>query len=137
MDNRLVAYLNSVRQLPFRWGVHDCLTFANRCAEIQGRGFADEWIGGYNSARAAFARYVREQRRHTDYKTIIDVADDRMHREATLNPQFGMIAARQVENVAIGYAFGVSTGTYLAFVGAAGLELLTPQSGDLFWSVVK
>ncbi|WP_405048979.1 hypothetical protein ROLI_040320 [Roseobacter fucihabitans] len=48
MMRALNAYLDSVRDRPFAWGDHDCLTFTNTCFhKLHGEGWADDWLGAY------------------------------------------------------------------------------------------
>jgi hypothetical protein len=44
----LNAYLKEVRDIPFEWGSHDCLTFTNNAFHrMFGEGWADDWLGRY------------------------------------------------------------------------------------------
>jgi len=44
----LNAYLKSVKDKPFEWGKHDCLTFTNNAyRQMYGIGWADDWLGKY------------------------------------------------------------------------------------------
>lgn len=137
MAHDLWSYVASVQNVPFEWGKHDCLTFANECERLQGgQGFADEWLCGYDSAMGAAKKYLRERRAHQFYTSIIDVANDRMCREMTLHPSPGMICARLSDTVGIGYTFGVvSASGSLLYVGEDGLESHDVTASDMFWSV--
>lgn len=136
MDSDLMSYIRSVSGKPFKWGSHDCLSFANECVRIQrGRGFVDEWMGGYSTPVGALAKYKREQKRRDDYDTIVDVADDRLLPVETLHPRTGMIVARKTKGVGLGYAFGVVVSIHNVFVGHDGLEVTAQEAGDLYWSV--
>lgn len=136
MVSDLMTYIRSVAHKPFSWGSHDCLSFANECVRIQrGAGFVDEWIGGYKTATGALVRYRKEQLRHADYSTILDVADARLEPVDTLHPRTGMIVARKTPDIALGYAFGVVVSIHSVFVGDGGLEVLPQELGDRYWSV--
>ncbi len=55
-DIRLANWIDSVRDEPFRWGPHDCITFANNAAiAMRGFGFADEFIEGYSTKKAQWS----------------------------------------------------------------------------------
>jgi tricorn protease-like protein len=136
MDRDLMDYIRSVSSRPFKWGEHDCLSFANECVRIQrGQGFVDEWMGGYSTPLGALAKYRREQKRRKDYRSIVDVADDRLEPVDTLHPRTGMIVARPTKQIGLGYAFGVVVSIHSVFVGEGGLEVLPQELGDLYWSV--
>lgn len=130
----LIAYLDAVERVPFKWGSHDCLTFTNEAVRIQrGRGWADEWLDDYSNPKAALLKYRREQLKRDDYQTIIDVADDRLCRQSTLHPSFGSVVARPAYGP-LGWVFGVVGHGRSFFVGDAGLEVLDLRHDDLFWS---
>lgn len=133
----LIDFIHASQSKPFAWGKHDCLTFANRCAQIQaGHGFADEWMGAYRTAVGAARLYLKGKREHSDLGDIVGLADARMEREMTLHPRFGMIVAKRMDKVA---PFGLSFGVVLdqmrgAFVGPAGLVSLLHDHDDMYWS---
>lgn len=130
----LIEYLRSIADKPFQWGVHDCLIFANDAVKAQrGTGWADEWVGGYATARQALVKYRRAQRLHGTYDTIIDAADDRLWREATLHPAPGNVVAFRGDS-ALGWTFGIGTARGIAVVGDNGLEFVGITNDAIVWS---
>lgn len=136
MERDLIPYLLSVARMPFKWGDHDCLTFANNCVKIQrGKGFACEWVGGYKSAIGAARKYAAQKKAHPTYESIIDVADDRLTPEMTLHPRNGYIVARESNSVGLGCIFGVVLNGESLFVGKKGIERLPHQIDERYWSL--
>lgn len=131
---RFLAYVESVRSIGFQWGCHDCLTFANNAAkEYRGFGFADDWLGGYDSDIGA-AIHSRRLLRQLGFSGIVDAVDSRLKRFNAKYPPRGSIVGRPCNGI-LGYAFGVVVSERLAFVGKNGLDFLKKESTDIFWSL--
>jgi hypothetical protein len=133
----LDEYLESVRSKPFTWGTHDCMTFANDCVRVQrGLPFADDWTGGYRTAKQCLAHYLRKLRSNNRLD-IIDAIDHRLSRIRTTLPPRGSIIAKPVSNdeAFTGYALGVVVSDLAAFVGPKGLVFMPVQERDIFWSI--
>ena len=134
-DLRLAEYIEAVRLQPFKWGKHDCLTFANNAlAQQRGSGFADDFLGGYATAKGAFLKYQRWLR-HTHFTDVLHGMDSRLQRIDSVYPPRGAIAAMPVSGEVLPVAFGVVTGRLSVFVGDNGLEFITPRDGFMFWGV--
>ena len=122
-DKRLAALIEDYRHRPFAWGSCDCLIFANDAHRaMTGEGFADDWLGGYDSALGA-ARLVRGH-------DPIAALDDRLKRGTGFPPR-GSIVATKARSV-LGYALGVNIGVN-AFVGATGLTFRAVEPDQLWW----
>lgn len=53
--DRLSAYLDKVRDKPFKWGEHDCCLFSSNCVEaMTGVDYMSEYRGGYDSQETAW-----------------------------------------------------------------------------------
>lgn len=132
----LKLHIERSMAMPFEWGKNDCLSFADKAVEIQrGHGFVTEWLNsGYYNARTAAIHYGRHLR-DTGYKSVLDVADERLERIDTLQPEFGDIVARKTEGGAISWAFGVATSKGVAFLDESGARLCESELDDVVWRV--
>lgn len=136
-DIRLAKWIDAMRDKPFQWGPHDCITFANNAAiQMRGFGFADEFLDGYTTQRGAMLKYQRFLR-ESCYTDLIDGLDDRLTRLNTNYAPRGAISAEVAkdENSVLPFRFGVSIGKYIAFVGDDGLVLEYPSENMLYWSL--
>lgn len=133
-DIRLNRYVLEVRDAPFEWGKHDCLSFANGAVAAQtGQGFADEWIGKAKTARDALRLY----RGHLESEGLLcgpDALDQWMVRGKGW-PSRGNIVARRVQKFATGYALGVCLGDKIAFLGRDCMQFLPMEKEDHSWVV--
>jgi len=133
-DILLANWIDSVRDKPFSWGPHDCITFANNAAiKMRGFGFADEFIEGYSTKKGAMVRY-RRFLEESGYSDLTEGLDDRLTRLKTNYAPRGSIVALPQEGV-LPFAFGVQIGKYCAFVGDNGLLLLYPEPNFLYWGL--
>ncbi len=136
-QKQFVDYIDSVRDRPFAWGSHDCLTFTNTASiTLVGKGYSNDWIGSYTDAVSAF-KWYRGLLKKQGYKDIIEAVDCRLQRINAIAPPFGSLVGRKHEtshNVT-DIAFGISVGKKVAFVEAQGLVFLTPRQDDIFWSL--
>lgn len=129
-----MAYVESVRSTPFRWGSHDCLSFSNAAVEAyRGYGYVDDWLGGYSTDAGAAVHSTRLLRRH-GFSGIVDAVDTRLERYQHRVPPRGSVVARPCRGI-LGYAFGVVVSDRAAFVGVSGLNMLRIETDDVFWRV--
>ena len=136
-DIRLMSYIDDVRNEPFQWGVHDCLTFANGATTAQcGSGFADDCLlCEYETPRGALLKFHRWMRAN-DYSDIVEAVDDRLNRiYAKFLPRGAIVGMPQASNDVLPFSFGVSIGQHCAFVAAKGLIFLKPRSDFLCWGL--
>jgi|DEB0MinimDraft_4_1074332.scaffolds.fasta_scaffold179037_2 hypothetical protein len=136
-DIRLAKWIDAIRNKPFQWGPHDCITFANNAAiQMRGYGFADEFLDGYSTQRGAMIKYQRFLRK-SNYADLIDGLDDRLSRLNTNYAPRGSISAQlsKNENNVLPLCFGISIGKHIAFVGDNGLVLEYPSENMLYWSL--
>lgn len=130
-------YLETVNDKPFKWGLHDCLTFTNQIHAIQnGDGYADDWVGEYRTAQTALRWYKRLLDEY-GYDCITQAIDDRLERLDCKVPPTGSIVARREHDTkqVMGYALGCSVLNRVAFVTDEGLVFLRIEPEDIFWGV--
>lgn len=129
-----MAYVERVRDLPFLWGKHDCLSFANGAVTAYcGHGFADDWIDGY-SAETEAASHAAALLLSMGVPSVIEAVDLRLDRNKLVIPPRASVVARASDGI-LGYAFGVVVSDRVAFVGARGLAMLRMRPTDICWSV--
>ena len=136
-DIKLAEYVNSLRDYPFVWGEHDCLTFVNKCVEIiRGESFADDWLGEYTTGRGAFKTY-RKLLYTQEYDTVVDMLDDRLERFTGRFPPRGSVVGRPCDQTlgVLPVSLGIIISDLAAFLGNDGMVISTLYEDDLFWSV--
>lgn len=132
-DIALAEYINERSSKPFEWGKQDCITFANNAYHlIKGYGFADEFIGGYTTAKGAAVAHAKFLKK-TGYKDIIEGFDDRMERLKTNCPPRGAIIAKPQDDTFMPFSFGIMANQYCAFVGEQSLVFLNPTDDMMCW----
>jgi hypothetical protein len=132
--DRFMAYVESVRSVPFQWGTHDCLSFSNSAVTAyRGYGYADDWLGGYSTETGAALHCTRLLRRQ-GFSGIVDAVDTRLVRWPGRIPSRGSVIARPCDGL-LGYAFGIVVSDRAAFVGRTGLDILRIETDDVFWRV--
>jgi hypothetical protein len=136
-DIKLAEYVDSLRDYPFVWGEHDCLTFVNKCVEIiRGESFADDWLGEYTTGRGAFKTY-RKLLYTQEYDTVVDMLDDRLERFTGRFPPRGSVVGRPCDQTlgVLPVSLGIIISDLAAFLGNDGMVISTLYEDDLFWSV--
>lgn len=133
-DIRLNQYISEVRDTPFKWGVHDCLSFANGAVTAQtGQGFADQWTGKATTARAAVRLY--QARIRSEGPGNGPYALDGLLRRIEGWPSRGNVVARKIEKQAMSYALGVCLGEKIALLGLDHMQFLPMEKDDLVWAI--
>lgn len=135
-ETRLDDMIESVRNEPLVWGVHDCLTFVNAAHyALKDEFLSPEWFCSYDTAYQAKVMYVRKIK-ETGFSGIIEGIDSKLDRQAGLIAPRGSIVARPLDgNTVLGYAFGVVVSDKVAFLTVLGLDFSAPTKADIFWSV--
>lgn len=128
----LNAYLKDVRDKPFEWGVHDCLTFTNNAFHaMYGEGWADDWLGRYMvDGRAMRRRELIEEFRKTDF---IKAVDERLTRVNYIPPLGSLVTTKQSQRWVIGVAMGICTGTKAVFLSKQGVLYLPLDAIEQAW----
>lgn len=136
-DIQLANYVDGLRDHPFVWGKHDCLTFVNNCVKIiRGSTFADDWLGGYQTGRGAYKSY-RKLLNTQKYDTVIEMLDDRLGRFPHRFPPKGSIVGRPCDEKigVLPVVLGVVVSDLAAFIDTDGMILSSLNEDDLIWSV--
>ncbi len=129
---RLAEYVEQARYVPFEWGKHDCITFANNALKCQtGHGFADGHLTGYKTALGASKKYIGWLRK-SKYHSLTDALDDILSRVRLKFPPRGAVVAMPIEGI-LPLSFGVVVSQYCVFVGEEGLIFMRPQDDFMFW----
>lgn len=116
-EERLGAYIERVKGLPFAWGSHDCALFASAAAaEVTGADRLADFRGTYDSNKGA-----REALRRIGCGTLLRTIQDRYEE---IPPK----KATRGDLIWNGFALGVSYGAFALFLGEGGL-VQVPRSG--------
>jgi hypothetical protein len=126
-QERLTAYLRQVKDRPFLWGEHDCLTFTNSCwRAMHGSGWADDWLGRYmlNASNGRKCMGRDQLRREFGYFSFVQAVDDRLTQVKHIPPRGALVATDKVKRWAIGYGLGICVGSKCAFLSDNGVIYL-------------
>jgi hypothetical protein len=138
---RLNEYLKSVRDVPFQWGEHDCLTFTNDAFHaMYGEGWADDWLGRYMRDGELLSRYQLIEefgfgkvlgRAGTDLFNM--AVDEKLTRINCVPPLGALITTRKAQRWITGVAMGISTGTKGVFLSDEGVLYLPLDAVEKAW----
>lgn len=122
-QKQLNDYLRDVKDKPFRWGEHDCLTFSNNAFRAyHGFGYADDWIGRYmKDGEPMLPSRLRVEFGAIDFDEAIE---ERLDPVLHVPPRGALCATKRAERWHIGYALGISVGTKAAFLSRQGVLYL-------------
>jgi len=128
-ERHLAEAISAARDRPFRWGRHDCATFAFdlRRAIAGGHDVAALWRGRYTTARGA----VRVMRR-LGWQSLEAVGRD------LLGEPLASVALAQRGDLVLadtGLGFGVCLGARAAGIAPSGLVLVPITACALAWRV--
>jgi hypothetical protein len=130
--SKLPAYLKAVKDVPFKWGEHDCLIFTNNAWKaMHGHGWADDWLGRYMDGTRPLSR--KELQEEYGYKTFVAAVDARLTRVNHIPPRGALVTTRKARRWAIGNALGICIGTKAAFVSKTGLTYHPIENIDKAW----
>lgn len=130
-ETRIADLVEANRTKPFKWGKHDCLTFADKMIEAQtGSSLFGDVMGGYTSARSAQA----EAKSHGN---PINVIDSRLERIGYRFLQRGDLVARATgKRGALKHILGIKVNpTKIAFLSLEGISMQDSIPTDLCWRV--
>ena len=114
---RLNNFISQIKDKPFSWGEHDCLTFTNSAfREMYGEGWADDWFGRYNEKSG-----VKALQEEFGYKTCIEAVDDKLTRIDYVPPLGSLITTKEAKRWITGFAMGISNGKRGVFLSEGGL----------------
>lgn len=128
----LNAYLKEVRDIPFEWGSHDCLTFTNTAFHrMFGEGWADDWLGRY----MVDGRPMRKSQLKREFKfsNFTDAVDDKLKRIDYVPPLGSLVTTKQAQRWVTGVAMGICTGTKCVFLSKQGVLHLPLDAIEQAW----
>ena len=131
-ERRLNDYIRSVKDTPFKWGDHDCLTFSNAAFKAyHGFGYADDWLGEYLGKKDPLT--PSEMRRKFKSDSFDEAMADRMQEVNHVPPRGAVVATKKAERWLIGYALGICLGTKAAFLSRGGVVYYPLDDIDKAW----
>ena len=131
-QKKLNQYIREVRNEPFRWGRHDCLTFSNTAfRHYHGAGYADDWVGEYmNGDDPLLPSRMRDKFKA---QTFDEAIERKLQPVNYVPPRGALVATKKVERWLIGYALGICVGTKAAFLSRSGVIYLPLDEIDKAW----
>lgn len=131
-QKRLNSYIREVRRQPFRWGVHDCLTFSNTAFKhYHGFGYADDWVGEYMDGNDPILPSM--MRAKFGAQTFDEAVGRKLQEVSHVPPRGALVATKKVERWLIGYALGICVGTKAAFLSRGGVVYSPLDDIDKAW----
>ena len=125
-------YLKAVRDTPFQWGVHDCLTFTNNAFHaMYGEGWADDWLGRYMVDGRPMRR--TELMREFKFNNFYAAVDEKLRRIDHVPPLGALLVTRQAQRWVTGVAMGICTGTKGVFLSKEGVLYLPLDAIETAW----
>ena len=129
---KLNDYVLLVKDKPFTWFSHDCLTFTNGAFKaMYGKGWADDWIGKYHEGNKTFKR--DQLRQIFQAKTIEDAISKKLTRIDGIPPKGALVLTDQCRKWVIGKAMGIAYGRYGLFLANEGLETIPIEDVNSSW----
>lgn len=131
-QKELNQFIREVKNKPFRWGEHDCLTFSNGAFKVyHGFGYADDWLGEYmNGDDPLLPSRMREKFKA---QTFDEAVGRKLQSVGHIPPRGALVATKKVERWLIGYALGICVGTKAAFLSRSGVIYLPLDEIDKAW----
>jgi len=120
----LNAYLSEIRNRPFKWGEHDCLTFTNEAwHRMYGHGWADDWVGRYiNGGKLIGRQAFRAELERVDNAITLERAiSNRLQPINYLPPAGALVTTSKSRRWHTGVAMGISTGRRGVFLSDEGV----------------
>jgi hypothetical protein len=125
-------YIKEVRDIPFEWGTHDCLTFTNTAFHrMFGEGWADDWIGRYMIDGRPMRK--SELKREFKFSNFTDAVDDKLKRVDHVPPLGALVTTKQAQRWVTGVAMGICTGTKCVFLSKQGVLHLPLDAIEQAW----
>ena len=128
----LNAYLRAVKNKPFVWGQHDCLTFTNDAfTAMYGKGWADDWLNRYMVNERPMRR--NELMREFRCSNFNRAVDKRLQRVGCVPPLGALVTTKKARKWVTGSAMGIYAGTKCAFLDKVGVIYLPLDDIDGAW----
>jgi hypothetical protein len=125
-------YLKRVKDRPFEWGKHDCLTFTNDAFKLMyGTGWADDWLGRY----MIDGKPMRKQQLIKEFRTsnFDSAVDKKLKRIDYIPPLGALVTTKKAQRWVTGVAMGLSTGNKAVFLSKEGLIYLPFANIEQAW----
>jgi hypothetical protein len=125
-------YLKRVKDRPFEWGKHDCLTFTNDAFKLMyGTGWADDWLGRY----MIDGKPMRKQQLIKEFRTsnFDSAVDKKLKRIDYIPPLGALVTTKKAQRWVTGVAMGLSTGSKAVFLSKEGLIYLPFANIEQAW----
>lgn len=127
---RLLALIDSRRDLPFAWGENDCCTFAfDAVKAMTGVDPMADWRGRYDSAPGVAREMVRR-----GFKTLAEAVDAAMP-EVLSSPRLAQRGDVVMFDALEGPALAVVVGAHAAGVGPQGVTWVQMDQWTRAWKV--
>ena len=128
----LNQYIQEVKEVPFKWGVNDCLIFTNEAwKRMYGHGWAEDWLGRYMTPRGPMKKnQLIKEFGFTDFTSAVD---ERLTRITSVPPRGSLVTTKKTQRWFIGCALGISVGTKAAFLSDKGVIYLPLDDVDKSW----
>ena len=123
-QKQLNNYVKRVKDTPFKWGHHDCLTFTNGAwRSMYGRGWADDWLGRYMVETSYGERPMRgdQLRNEFGFFSFVEAVDKKLTRVDCVPPRGALVVTDKAEKWGIGYGMGICMGIKAAFLSRKGV----------------
>lgn len=125
-------YIKEVRDIPFEWGSHDCLTFTNDAFHrMFGEGWADDWLGRYMIDGRPMRK--SELKKEFKFSNFTDAVDDKLKRIDHVPPLGALVTTKQAQRWVTGVAMGICTGTKCVFLSKQGVLYLPLDAIEQAW----
>jgi hypothetical protein len=132
---RLTAYIRAVRDVPFAWGEHDCLTFTNNAYRaMYGAGWADDWLGRYMIDGSPMRRraLMAELSAECGVPSLEAAIDSKMTR-VPHPPRGALVTTKHAQRWITGVAMGICIGTRGVFLGKEGVIYMPVEYIEKAW----
>lgn len=131
VDN-LPQYLKAVKDVPFKWGEHDCLTFTNNAwKEMHGYGWADDWLDRYMDGVRPLGK--EKLQKTYGFRTFVEAVDSRLRRVDHIPPRGSLVSKKVNRRWCVGNSLGIAVGNRAAFLSQSGVVYVPIESIDMAW----
>ncbi len=118
-------YIKKVRDMPFQWGTHDCLTFTNNAYKaMYGKGWADDWLGRYGEGSKILRRKELENEFGFSIRQLPEKISCKLKPINYIPPLGALVTTKKSNTWIIGVAMGICTGTKAVFLSKGGVLYL-------------
>lgn len=125
----LNSYIRQNKDKPFKFRVHDCLTFTNDIWEIlYGHKWSEDWLGRYR----AFTR-PEALKKEYEFNSLEEGIDSKLQRYEGIPPRGALVITSNAKNWSTGKAMGIAVGQSAIFLSDTGIINLPIEQIDMAW----